>query len=294
LRFGEAITDWWEKKKDDYAPSSRKEYQNRISKLLIPEFGKCDVRDITYDMIEAFRLTLTKERTEKTVSNILAILKAFYGEQKRRGVSPPVFPEVRLGEEIDRGWCDWDTFIEVVNEIPHEMDREFAITSRLEWLRPGETRALMWGDFDWTNDILKVTKAFSLTTLKHTKTKRVAYKPIHPVVREILLPRKGHPDGYVFMRNNKPYSESWMRKQWNIAAQSKNLRLSLYEATRHSAASVAASDLHSIYVISETLGHTDIRTTQRYAHVNMKAKRSVLEKTGNTVMAFSLHKKNDS
>ena len=152
----------------------------------------------------------------------------------------------------------------------------------------------MWKDFDWENDTLKVTKAFSLTTLQHTKTKRIAYKPIHPMVREMLLLRKGHPEGYVFMRNNKPYSESWMRKQWNIAAKSKNLGLSLYEATRHSAASVAASDLHSIYVISETLGHTDVRTTQRYAHVNMNAKKSVLEKTGDPVIALSLHKKNSS
>ena len=291
LRFGEAIKLRWEKKKEEYSPTSRKEYHNRIHKLIIPEFKGCDVRDITYDMIEAFREKLSKTRSEKTVTNILAIIKAFYREQKKRGITPPVFPEVKLGDEIDRGWCEWDAFIEVVNEIPSAMDQEFVITTRLEWLRPGETRALIWKDFDWENDILTVSKAFSLTELKHTKTKKVARKPIHPMVREMLLPRKGHPEGYVFMRNNKPYSESWMRKQWNIAARSKNLDLTLYEATRHSAASVAASDLHNIYVISETLGHSDVRTTQRYANVNMKAKKSVMEKTEGRVMPLSAHKK---
>ena len=50
-----------------------------------------------------------------------------------------------------------------------------------------------------------------------------------------------------------------------IVAKKVGLNLCLYEATRHSAASEAAP------------GHENIKGTQRYAKVDMKAKRSVME-----------------
>ncbi len=43
----------------------------------------------------------------------------------------------------------------------------------------------------------------------------------------------------------------------------------LYQATRHSVASMAASSGVSIAIIKEVLGHSDIRTTQKYSHVDV-------------------------
>ena len=62
-----------------------------------------------------------------------------------------------------------------------------------------------------------------------------------------------------------------------IAAKKVGFNLCLYEATRHSAASEAASRHESVYVFKECLGHENIKATQRYAKVDMKAKRSVME-----------------
>ncbi len=69
----------------------------------------------------------------------------------------------------------------------------------------------------------------------------------------------------------------------NDAAKTKGLSLCLYEATRHSAASEAASSHKSIYVIKDCLGHENINATQRYAKVDMEAKRSVMEDKGKVV-----------
>lgn len=49
----------------------------------------------------------------------------------------------------------------------------------------------------------------------------------------------------------------------------------LYQATRHSVASMAASSGVSIAIIKEVLGHTDIRTTQKYSHVNVLSQSQV-------------------
>jgi len=47
------------------------------------------------------------------------------------------------------------------------------------------------------------------------------------------------------------------------------------QATRHSVASMAASSGVSIAIIKEVLGHTDIRTTQKYSHVNVLSQSQV-------------------
>lgn len=48
-------------------------------------------------------------------------------------------------------------------------------------------------------------------------------------------------------------------------------------ATRHSVASMAATSGVSIAIIKEVLGHTDIRTTQKYAHLDVLAQSQVFE-----------------
>ncbi len=220
LRFDTAITEWFEKHKHNYSPKSKKDYYNRINNLLIPQFQNDDVREIDSLQIDDFyHDLLTQGKSEKTISNILTILKAFYRDVKIYGIEPPVFPRVKESPEASRGWCDWDTFIGVVNEIPDQMDREFIITCRLEWLRPGECRALMWKDIDWGNDVLTIQKAFSLTELKSTKAGTVTYKHLHSIVKEYLLKRKGLPDAFIFTRKGKPYGESWIRKQWRMMQQ---------------------------------------------------------------------------
>jgi site-specific recombinase XerD len=43
----------------------------------------------------------------------------------------------------------------------------------------------------------------------------------------------------------------------------------LYQATEHSAASITSDTGVSIAIINEVLGHTDIRTAQKYSHVDV-------------------------
>ena len=60
------------------------------------------------------------------------------------------------------------------------------------------------------------------------------------------------------------------------AAISKELRL--YDATRHSVASQLLNAGVSLGKIREVLGHSDIRTTQRYAHGQVESLRADLQK----------------
>ena len=65
--------------------------------------------------------------------------------------------------------------------------------------------------------------------------------------------------------------------------------IELYQATRHSAAFMAASSGVFIAIIKEVLGHTDIRTTQKYSHVDVLSQSQVFAAqagSGNVVLAI--------
>ena len=50
-----------------------------------------------------------------------------------------------------------------------------------------------------------------------------------------------------------------------------------YDGTRHSFASQLVNKGKSLEIIGEILGHSDIRTTRRYAHVHLDAMRMAME-----------------
>ena len=62
--------------------------------------------------------------------------------------------------------------------------------------------------------------------------------------------------------------------------------LALYDACRHSFASIAISTHgHALSVVGELLGHTQAATTKRYAHLHDEAARAAVTEIGGTIAA---------
>jgi len=56
------------------------------------------------------------------------------------------------------------------------------------------------------------------------------------------------------------------------------IKITLYEATRHSLTSIAASNSAPLLTaIKDVLSHTDIRTTLKYAHNDLDSQRVVFQ-----------------
>ena len=75
--------------------------------------------------------------------------------------------------------------------------------------------------------------------------------------------------------SGKPYLTDTLQRLWKDTCKKVKVDIELYQATRHSVASMAASSGVSIAIIKEVLGHTDIRTTQKYSHVNVLSQSQV-------------------
>jgi len=252
-----------------------------VDHLFVPYFGRLNIMDIRGKHITDFWLTL--EKAPKTVFNIMAALKRLFNDARRDQVVQftPNFPEELKASELPEPNWRWATE-EVQEQIFQYLkpnDLYFILFQACHGTRTGETRALQHQDIDIRNDTVTIRRAFSERELKeHTKTKKNRTIPLDPVWKEIYLsrPRTIDRQRFVFTRNGKPYATKWMWRRWCEACEKAQVPgLTLYSGTRHSLASQAANRGCSIFLIAKFLGHNDIKTTQRYAHLDTEPMRQV-------------------
>ncbi len=106
----------------------------------------------------------------------------------------------------------------------------------------------------------------------HTKTMRSRVIPIIPALRPWLqyFPLQLTVDG--------------VKSSWRRARVKAGLPQANFHDLRHSCASILLSLGVDLYTISHILGHSNIQTTQRYAHLQTTAQRTALEKLGDLVL----------
>jgi integrase len=252
-----------------------------VNRLFVPFFGTLNILDIKGRHISEFWLSLDK--APKTVFNIMAALHRLFNDAKRDETiqQVPAFPaELRQSELPEPNWR-WASE-EVQEQIFQHLEAEdlfFILFQACHGTRTGETRALQHRDIDLANDSITISRAFSERELKTcTKSKKHRTIPLDPVWKEIYVsrPRVVDPRGFVFTRNGEPYSTKWMWRRWCEACDKAGVPgLTLYQGTRHSLASQAANRGVSIYMIARFLGHNDIKTSQRYAHLDTNPMRQV-------------------
>ena len=253
-----------------------------VNNLFIPFFAEINMLDIKGRNISEFWLTLNK--APKTVFNIMAALHRLFADALRDEVIqklPNFPPDLKHSDLPEPGWRWADEALQeqIFAHLAPD-DLYFILFMATHGCRTGEARALQHGDIDLKNDAVTIRRAFSERDLKeHTKTKKNRTLPLDPVWREIYLsrPRVIDPKGFVFVnKDGKPYSTKWMWRRWCEACEKAEVPdLTLYSGTRHSLASQAAARGVSIYIIAKFLGHNDVKTTQRYAHLDTNPMRQV-------------------
>jgi len=254
-----------------------------VKNLFMPFFSDTNMLDIRGKHINDFWMSLDK--APKTIFNIMAVLHKIFVDARRDEVIQqiPNFPsELRASElpEPDWRWADEATQAQIFEHLAPE-DLYFIMFQACHGTRTGETRALQHQDIDLVNDRITIRRAFSERDLKdHTKTKKNRTLPLDRLWKEIYLsrPRAIDPRGFVFTnKKGKPYSVGHMWQRWCEACKKAGVQgLTLYAGTRHSLASQAANRGVSIYMIATFLGHTDTKTSQRYAHLDTDPLRQVL------------------
>lgn len=200
-----------------------------------------------------------------TVVSEFVTLSAVFREARKRGyiVHDPCrgLSLPRVNNKIIRCLSD----LEEERLIPAcgEPLRPIVETGLYSGLRKEELLDLRWGDLDFDQALL---------TVQHGKGEKKRYIPMIPELVEILkaIPRKvteGEASPYVF--NNPDTGTRWVdiRKPWFAALKVAAIRNFRFHDLRHSFASRMVQRGVPLKAVQELLGHADIKTTMRYAHL---------------------------
>lgn len=278
FEFIERFNGWQELKEKTLKPSSYRKLA-QYKKEYDSFFGSEDIRTIGTDRITAYYESLIGTVSNKTVANKLGVLHAFFKSLYDREAIAymPKFPKIRYSRK-EPVWISKEQQQHILSAMPLEHRPIFAFLFE-SGCRHGEARALQWTDIDFDKAVITIRHNFSGTVLTTPKDGESRKIPLTNALRELLLsqPRTLRSQ-FVFTLNGKPYYESSIGKIWRAACKQVGIvGVRAYDGTRHSFASQLVNKGKSLEIIGEILGHSDIRTTKKYAHVHLDAMRNAME-----------------
>lgn len=301
--FESQIDKWYQDKLAEVITGNRAQGYADLLEYFIrafykPHFTGMDVRDIRGYHIQEFYRTMpdknkkpgrdkkTKKLKNKKIGlkhrkNIMDALRAFFNSMERLEVieSAPAFPVITLDRKAPK-WIDYETQLEALKIVPPEHLPIIRFLA-LQGTRPGEARALRVKDLNLKSGLVTICRTFSGDELRErVKGKVVRPRLINPALLEMLAEvcAGKHPEAFVFTMKGHPYTKAQLWHIWKAVCKKTGLDVTLYQATRHSVASIAVSEGAPVMAIKDVLGHTDIRTTMVYAHANLDSQKAVFRK----------------
>lgn len=240
-----------------------------LRKHLVPSFGPLPLDRIDSLRIEQFKaVRLRSGLSPKTVNNIIAVLAKClrtaedWGELERvpkmkpLRVEPPGFDYLSIAE-AER----------LIAAVPDEPWHAMVLVALRTGLRIGELIGLEWGDVNLDNGILTVRRSVFGRHIVSPKSNRIRHIPLTDKAYRTLVEIR-QPTGPVFGRvGGVRLNDQLARRTLRRFCIQANLRPIGWHVLRHTFASHLAMSGVSIKVIQELLGHSDVRTTMRYAHL---------------------------
>lgn len=238
-----------------------------LQKHLVPYFGKTAVDKISNYQIEQFKVQKLKDGyTKKTINNQLAVLRRSLGSANEwLGLDP--IPKVKLFKVPPQKFDflsreEGELLLKHADEFWHDM----ILVALRTGLRLGELIALDWADIDFENKILAVRHAIVRNIKGSPKSNKIRYIPLTAGVLSALAKRK-QKSGYIFTHRGKFLKTDFCSSGLARICERAGLRQIGWHKLRHSFASHLVGAGATIKAIQELLGHSDIQTTMRYAHL---------------------------
>lgn len=194
--FGAYAVSWFEEKQKKLRETSIEAYRCCLNAYILPRFGDRRIRAIRVSEIEAFLNDLTIGMS-KTCSTILSmIFKQAVKDEilqyspmtvAERPAEPEPDPDAETAREERRGLSDTERAAIIASfNVQDPLSRMIMLAYYLG-MRAGEIAALRWGDIDFDQKLVHVSKNFS--DRRHTnngdgKTKTPSG------VRDVPLPRQ--------------------------------------------------------------------------------------------------------
>jgi len=274
---------------------SRKEDGSLIRLWVAPSLGRRKVDDIEIEDIERLHRRITVHGAPVSANRTVALCSKMFALSIRWRMrdSNPVAGIKRNAEQKRRRYLKGDELRRLSDVLAQYRNQTAANAVRLLLLtgaRRGELFAAQWSEFDLTAGTWTKPSA-------HTKTKIEHEIPLSAPVRLLLAQMQAERTGaFLFPGPGATGHLVELKSHWQAICRAAELVDVHLHDLRHSYASVLVSAGLSLEIIGSLLGHTQITTTQRYAHLAADPLRKATETAGAiiegaaTVEVVNLHR----
>ena len=283
---------WLEVKRAEAAAGERSPtYFRELERYARPRgyfsfFQGTSIYELSYGVLEDWSLWMAgRGLSPKSRRNALGAFRSFLGWLKRRRElrEIPEMPHVKVDEYLPRVLSIEDQD-RVLAEIP-EAERGIFLALAHLGIRPGEARALDVADY--RDGWLMVDKAVkgpgANAPIRGTKTGKGKRLPVSDELREWIeehVDPVGRLQGtllFVNPRTGGRYTHYALRDTWRRATAAVGIEgVKLYEGTKHTMATDAIRRGVPERALQTFLGHSDVRSTRRYARISEHALIAVL------------------
>jgi len=278
--LGEILDRFFNWHKFIWNPSTYKREVNR-AKNLLRFFGKdFPLLRIGTGEVEAFKIERLKEGASlSTVNKDLRLLSTVIN----RSVELEWIPHHKLYKKplLIKGVKDEriryltedeeKRLIHALDRSKNEVLKDIVLFALHTGLRLGEILNLKWENVNLKNKIVVLFP-------EQTKSKRRHILPLNEVAFKVLEKRsrcrvQGCP--YVFHKEGEKIGS--IRKAFRNALRRAKIEDFRFHDLRHTFASRLVQKNVDLYIVKELLNHSDIRTTQRYAHLKLDNLKKAVE-----------------
>lgn len=289
------LKDFSQKWFDTYVMNNNKYSEQRQKKItlrahLIPFFGKLKLDQINSLKIEEYKAKkIESGLAPKTVNNHLAILGKCLHTAEEWIEDLPAVPKIRLLkvppqkiEFLSKEEC------ELLLSGAKDQWYEMILIAIKTGLRFGEIIGLQWQDINFNINVLTVRQSIVWDIVGSPKSNKERTIPLTKELSTTLARRK-ESNGLLFIRKNgkSPNQETAIRTLQRICKQV-GLRYIGWHKLRHTFASHLAEAGVPIKAIQELLGHSNIQTTMRYAHLSPSVLEDAISKLESDTFTVNL------
>ncbi len=282
--FSQAADEWIENHaKIRKAPSSVRTDRQMFRDDILPHVGAMPIRDIAPEHVEAIISRLLGQGlSPSSVNRRLQLLRAvfYYAMKRRRAIYNPV-RVVGLLKTQPPPFNYWERheanqFLEYIGKKYEGRKSDLGFLFKFAMntgMRLGEILGLGWGDVDLGNRLIAVRRTYDSYQCKikeTTKGRKLRHVPINSAIYDDLVEMKARRDGELVFSTitGNPKDRSNVTHYFHRDSREAEVRRIRFHDLRHTYASHFMMNGGDIYHLKEILGHSDMKTTERYAHLS--------------------------
>lgn len=269
LTIDEAFGIFYEANEHNYSRPLEALRKMQLIKSYLPRY----LDELTPQVINDYILTRKKEVKNATINKDLAFISAMLNKLDLLGYDIPKIKINRFKLKIPAENVKYFDDIKTVKKIIDCADECFKpviYTAIYTGMRRGNLLNLKWEELDFVNNLINI-----FVKDKTVEGGRLVSIPMIPKLKRILK-KQPRINEFVFNYEGQPFKN--FRRFWEEAIKKAEVPYQNFHTIRHTAATWILQETGNLKLTQQILGHKDIKTTTKYAHVLNDEKRDALLK----------------